>query len=151
MFKSTFSQNSCEQLVLQKVDTCMIKCHFVFLINFKMKFYFYLNMENEIQIIYFNPCTKSIIPDFRAKQILKMKMKNEKLLKFVLFLNRIILLVHGLIRVPKYNLFFDLKTKQILKIFHFSFFNFITWIRKWKDVLKFMNSKIPIFVFWNWF
>ena len=64
--------------------------------------------------------------DFRAKQILKMKMKNEKLLKFVLFLNRIILLVHGLIRVPKYNLFFDLKTKQILKIFHFSFFNFIT-------------------------
>ena len=88
MFKSTFSQNSCEQLVLQKVDTCMIKCHFVFLINFKMKFYFYLNMENEIQIIYFNPCTKSIIPDFRAKQILKMKMKNEKLLKFVLFLNQ---------------------------------------------------------------
>ena len=66
--RALFSQNSCEQLPLQKVDTCMIKCHSVFLINFKTKFknflirfYFYLNMENEIQIIFFNPCSKSII------------------------------------------------------------------------------------------
>ena len=30
----------------------------------------------------------------------------------------------------KYNSFFDLKTKRILKCFHFSFFNFITKIEK---------------------
>ena len=38
----------------------------------------------------------------------------------------------------KYNSFFDLKTKRILKIFHFSFFNFKTKIEKWKNFLKFI-------------
>ena len=37
----------------------------------------------------------------------------------------------------KYNSFFDLKTKRILKIFHFSCFNFITKIEKWNN---FWNS-----------
>ena len=37
-----------------------------------------------------------------------------------------------------YNSFFDLKTKRILKIFRFSFFNFITKIEKWKNFLKFI-------------
>ena len=36
----------------------------------------------------------------------------------------------------KYNSFFDLKTKQILKFFHFSFFNFITKTEKGKNFLK---------------
>ena len=38
----------------------------------------------------------------------------------------------------KYNLFFDLKTKRILKIFYFSFFNVITKIEKWMNFLKFI-------------
>ena len=38
----------------------------------------------------------------------------------------------------KYNSFFDLKTKWILKFFHFSFSNFITKIEKPKNFLKFI-------------
>ena len=38
----------------------------------------------------------------------------------------------------RYNSFFDLKTKWILKIFHFPFFNFKTKIEKWNNFLKFI-------------
>ena len=38
----------------------------------------------------------------------------------------------------KYNPFFDLKLKRILKVFHFSFFSFKIKIEKWKKFLKFI-------------
>ena len=38
----------------------------------------------------------------------------------------------------KYNSFFDLKTKRILKFFHFSFLSFITKIEKQNNFLKFI-------------
>ena len=54
----------------------------------------------------------------------------------------------------KYNSFFDLKTKQILKNFYFLFFNFITKIEKWKNFFEIhflisnqkMNTKILVFL-----
>ena len=54
----------------------------------------------------------------------------KKLMKFWKFIE--IQSVHR-----KYNSFFDLKTKRILKFFHFSFFNIKTKIEKWKN---FWNS-----------
>ena len=51
----------------------------------------------------------------------------------------------------KYNSFFDLKTKEISKIFHFSCFNFITKIENWKNFLKFIlwfEIKKWIRIFW---
>ena len=54
----------------------------------------------------------------------------------------------------KYNLFFDLKTKRILKIFHISFFNFITKIEKEKNFLKLIfwfEIKKGIRKFWYFF
>ena len=55
----------------------------------------------------------------------------KKLMKFWKFIE--IQSVHR-----KYNSFFDLKTKRILKFFHFSFFNIKTKIEKWKNFLKFI-------------
>ena len=51
--------------------------------------------------------------------------------------------------------FFDLKTKQILRYFHFSFLNFITKIEKKEAFFEIyflilnqkVNSKVLIFVF----
>ena len=51
----------------------------------------------------------------------------------------------------KYNSFFDLKAKEISKIFHFSCFNFITKIENWKNFLKFIlwfEIKKWIRIFW---
>ena len=51
----------------------------------------------------------------------------------------------------KYNSFFDLKTKRILKIFHFSFLNFKTRVEKWMNFLKFIfwfQIKKSIRKFW---
>ena len=62
-------------------------------------------------------------------------MKNEKFSKFILFLNQKTNYTFG---TRKYNWFFDLKTKLILKIFHFSFFSFIIKIEKLKNFLKFI-------------
>ena len=54
----------------------------------------------------------------------------------------------------KYNSFFDLKTKLVLKYFYFSFFNFITKIEKSKNFLKFIiwfEIKKWIQEFWFFF
>ena len=75
-----------------------------------------------------------------------MKTKNEKISNFYLVLKQKPNVPfdprhytdYKTIRVPKVNSLFDLKTKQILKIFHFSFFNFINKIEKGKNFLKFI-------------
>ena len=68
-------------------------------------------------------------------------------MKIVFFQFLIKIEIHKKSVYRKYNSFFDLKTKQILKIFHFSFFNFKAKIEKRKNFwISFFDIKSK-----NWF
>ena len=99
--------------VLQSV---YLKCHFVFLINWKTKFKILY-----LEFVFTTPWKKKFRLLFWC---------------LIVFYFDWIFNVQSVYR--KYNSIFDLKTKQILKFFQFSFFNFMTKIEKRKNFLEFI-------------